>query len=168
MTALWPGICFNHGRKEKTIMSGETYNVIHGVQGVPIKAWTKGVQLEDQAKTQLLNVAQLPFVFRWIAAMPDVHWGIGATVGSVIPTERAIIPAAVGVDIGCGMMAVETTLDAARPPDSLRAVPHGRTQHGGRGDRGAWHDVPAHVRGAWHELALGYEVICDKHAKLGQ
>src|ERR1700728_4294775 len=114
-------------------MSGETYNVIHGEQGVPIKAWTKGVQLEDQAKGQLLNVAQLPFVFRWIAAMPDVHWGIGATVGSVIPTKGAIIPAAVGVDIGCGMMAVQTSLKAADLPESLvtlraeieRAVPHG-------------------------------------------
>ena len=103
-------------------MSGETYNVIHDGQGVPIKAWTKGVQLEDQAKTQLVNVAQLPFVFRWIAAMPDVHWGIGATVGSVIPTRGAIIPAAVGVDIGCGMMAVETSLNARDLPDNLRRV----------------------------------------------
>src|SRR5215467_12625354 len=93
-------------------MSGETYNVIHSGQGVPIKAWTKGVQLEDQAKTQLLNVAQLPFVFRWIAAMPDVHLGIGATVGSVIPTKSAIIPAAVGVDIGCGMIATRLSLTA--------------------------------------------------------
>ena len=87
---------------------------------------------------QLLNVAQLPFVFRWIAAMPDVHWGIGATVGSVIPTKGAIIPAAVGVDIGCGMMAVETSLAARHLPDNLhgireaieKAVPHGRTHRG--------------------------------------
>jgi len=103
-------------------MSGETYNVIHGGQGVPIKAWTKGVQLEDQAKIQLLNVARLPFVFRWIAAMPDVHWGIGATVGSVIPTKGAIIPAAVGVDIGCGMMAVQTSLNARDLPDNLHGI----------------------------------------------
>src|SRR5262249_1020184 len=106
----------------ETIMSGETYNVIHGGQGVPIKAWTKGVQLEDQAKAQLLNVAHLPFVFRWIAAMPDVHWGIGATVGSVIPTKGAIIPAAVGVDIGCGMMAVQTSLNARDLPDNLHGI----------------------------------------------
>src|SRR3989441_13015876 len=66
---------------------------------------------EDQARKQLLNVAQLPFIFKWVAAMPDVHWGIGATVGSVIPTKGAIIPAAVGVDIGCGMMAVQTDLN---------------------------------------------------------
>src|ERR1700684_2659639 len=138
-------------------MSGETYNVIHGGQGGPIKAWTKGVQLEDQAKGQLLNVAQLPFVFRWIAAMPDVHWGVGATVGSVIPTKGAIIPAAVGVDIGCCMMGVQTDLRARDLPDNLKgirsaieaAVPHGRTNHGGVGDRGAWHDIPVRNLEVW-------------------
>jgi tRNA-splicing ligase RtcB (3'-phosphate/5'-hydroxy nucleic acid ligase) len=90
----------------------ENYNVIASEKGVPVKAWTNGVQLEDQARQQLINAAQLPFVFKWIAAMPDVHWGVGATVGSVIPTKGAIIPAAVGVDIGCGMMAVQTSLNA--------------------------------------------------------
>jgi len=116
----------------------DTHNVINCEHGVPIRAWTRGVTIEPEAQTQLLNVAQLPFVFRWIAAMPDVHWGIGATVGSVIPTKGAIIPAAVGVDIGCGMMAVQTTLNARDLPESLkkireaieRAVPHGRTDHG--------------------------------------
>jgi tRNA-splicing ligase RtcB (3'-phosphate/5'-hydroxy nucleic acid ligase) len=90
-------------------MAEPTYNVIAPEKGVPIKAWTKGVQLEDQARQQLLNVPQLPFIFRWVTAMPDVHWGIGATVGSVIPTKGAIIPAAVGVDIGCGMMRCRRT-----------------------------------------------------------
>jgi ABC-type transport system involved in cytochrome bd biosynthesis fused ATPase/permease subunit len=71
----------------------------------PSKAWTKGVPLEDQARRQLLSVATLPFIYKWVAARPDVDWGIGATVGSVIPTKGAIIPAAVGVNIGCGMMA---------------------------------------------------------------
>src|SRR3954453_4769022 len=114
-------------------MTGHTYNVIKPDNGVPIKAWTKGVPLEDAARQQLLNVAQLPFIYKWVAAMPDVHWGIGATVGSVIPTRGAIIPAAVGVDIGCGMMAVQTSLNARDLPESLkgirsvieRAVPHG-------------------------------------------
>ena len=78
--------------------------------GVPVKMWTRGVPIEDEAKRQLINAARLPIVFRHIAAMPDVHFGIGATVGSVIPTLKAIIPAAVGVDIGCGMMAAKTTL----------------------------------------------------------
>jgi tRNA-splicing ligase RtcB len=142
---------------------------------VPIRAWVRGVGVEASARKQLENVARLPIVFRHVAAMPDVHWGIGATVGSVIPTEGAIIPAAVGVDIGCGMMAVETTLESSRLPDSLRelrgaiekAVPHGRTDNGGKRDRGAWHSLPQHVRGAWDGLSLAYEVICDKHAKLG-
>jgi RNA-splicing ligase RtcB len=93
-------------------MDNRNYNVIATETGVPIKAWTKGVPLEDAAPQQLLNVAQLPFIYKWVAAMPDVHWGIGATVGSVIPTGGAIIPAAVGVDIGCGMMAVRTSLRA--------------------------------------------------------
>jgi tRNA-splicing ligase RtcB len=98
-------------KKGKT-MTDATYNVMKPDNGVPIKAWTRGVPLEDAALQQLLNVAQLPFIYKWVAAMPDVHWGIGATVGSVIPTRGAIIPAAVGVDIGCGMMAVQTSLHA--------------------------------------------------------
>src|SRR5439155_574354 len=76
-------------------MTESTYNVIKPDNGVAIKAWTKGVPLEDAARQQLLNVAQLPFIYKWVAAMPDVHWGIGATVGSVIPTRGAIILAAV-------------------------------------------------------------------------
>jgi tRNA-splicing ligase RtcB len=145
-------------------------------RGVPIKAWTRGVAMEDAAKRQLENVARLPIVFRHIAVMPDVHLGIGATVGSVVPTEKAIIPAAVGVDIGCGMMAVETTLGASQLPDTLgplrtaieRAVPHGRTANGGRGDRGAWHDVPTATAGAWARLEPEYERLAAKHKRLGQ
>lgn len=92
--------------------------------GRPIKAWIDGVQLESQAEQQLYNVAAMPFVFKHVAAMPDVHWGFGATVGSVIPTKGAVIPAAVGVDIGCGMNAVKTTLKASDLPDSLVALRH--------------------------------------------
>jgi tRNA-splicing ligase RtcB len=150
------------------------YNLIVPEKGAPIKAWTKGVPLEDQARQQLLNVAQLPFIFKWIAAMPDVHWGIGATVGSVIPTKGAIIPAAVGVDIGCGMMAVETDLNARDLPDNLKrirsaiekAVPHGRTHHGGRGDKGAWAAIPARNLEVWRELKPRYDAILEKHPKL--
>jgi tRNA-splicing ligase RtcB len=76
---------------------------------VPIKIWTD--KIEPMAITQLKNTANLPFVFKHVAVMPDVHYGIGATVGSVIATKGAICPAAVGVDIGCGMMAVKTNLD---------------------------------------------------------
>jgi tRNA-splicing ligase RtcB (3'-phosphate/5'-hydroxy nucleic acid ligase) len=150
------------------------YNLIAPEKGVPIKAWTKGVQLEVQAKQQLLNVAQLPFIFKWVAAMPDVHWGIGATVGSVIPTKGAIIPAAVGVDIGCGMMAVQTDLNASDLPENLKgirsaiekAVPHGRTMHGGRGDRGAWGTIPARNLEVWGTLEPRYSAILAKHSKL--
>src|SRR5580692_100595 len=118
--------------------------------GAPIRAWVKGVMFEAQAQQQLRNAAQLPFIFRWIAAMPDVHKGIGATVGSVIPTKGAIIPAAVGVDIGCGMAAVRTSLTASDLPENLgplrnaieAAVPHGRTDHGGPKDAGAWRHQP--------------------------
>lgn len=144
-------------------------------KGVPIKAWVRGVQLEDQARQQLLNVAQLPFIFKWVAAMPDVHWGIGATVGSVIPTKGAIIPAAVGVDIGCGMMAVQTDLNARDLPDNLhairtaieQAVPHGRTNHGGKGDKGAWHIIPERSLETWGaDLKPRYDAILEKHPKL--
>ena len=156
-------------------MSEAKYNVIETSGGVPVKAWTKGVPVEDAARKQLTNAAQLPFVFKWIAAMPDVHWGIGATVGSVIPTKGAIIPAAVGVDIGCGMMAVETSLNGRQLPDSLReireaieaAVPHGRTNHGGAGDRGAWHDIPDRNSAVWaEELKPRYDAILARHPKL--
>ena len=154
---------------------GENYLEIPSSKGAPIKAWVKGVPLEDQARQQLLNVAQLPFIFKWVAAMPDVHWGIGATVGSVIPTKGAIIPAAVGVDIGCGMMAVQTDLNARDLPDHLHAirtaiegaVPHGRTHHGGKGDQGAWQILPERHLEVWGaDLKPRYDAILDKHPKL--
>ena len=143
-------------------------------EGVPIKAWVRGVHIDDNARKQLENVAQMPFVHQWVAAMPDVHWGIGATVGSVIPTTKAIIPAAVGVDIGCGMMAVRTTLTASDLPDDLsgvrtnieRTVPHGRTDRGGRNDRGSFSKAPAEVEDAWRKLRPGYDRIVEKHSRL--
>jgi tRNA-splicing ligase RtcB len=143
-------------------------------QGVPIKAWVDGVPVEDDAKKQLRNVAALPIVWPHVAVMPDVHWGIGATVGSVVPTEKAIIPAAVGVDLGCGMAAVRTNLAAKDLPDSLAAmrsaieaaVPHGRTNNGGAGDRGAWHDPPKAIAQSWELLEHGYHLLCAKHPKM--
>ena len=144
--------------------------------GVPIKAWTRGVGVEEAAKKQLENVARLPIIFHHVAVMPDVHYGIGATVGSVVPTEKAIIPAAVGVDIGCGVSAIQTDLPASQLPDSLKslrhaiekAVPHGRTANGGRGDRGAWHNIPNQTSGAWKSLSKDYEEIIAKHPRIGQ
>src|SRR5262245_5351674 len=148
-------------RGDHAAMTDPNYDVLHDPGArVPIKAWTRGVPIEDEARRQLANIARMPFVHGWVAVMPDVHWGIGATVGSVIPTKGAIIPAAVGVDIGCGMMAVRTTLAASDLPDDLhalrtaieKAVPHGRTNHGGAGDRGAWGDPPPAQAAAWREL----------------
>ena len=143
---------------------------------VPIKAWTRGVPIEAQARQQLANIARMPFVHGWVAVMPDVHWGIGATVGSVIPTRGAIIPAAVGVDIGCGMMAVRTTMSLSDLPDELatlranieRAVPHGRTDNGGRGDRGTWHNPPATSVAAFAEMEPGLARIVAKHPEVAK
>jgi tRNA-splicing ligase RtcB len=154
-------------------MGERTYDVIE-TAGVPIKAWTRGVPFEETAAAQVRRVAELPFVFKWVAVMPDVHAGIGATVGSVIPTLGAIIPAGVGVDIGCGMTAVRTGLLGRELPDRLdtvrsaieRAVPHGRTDRGGRNDRGAWHDPPPAVVDAWTRLRPGYADIVARHPAL--
>jgi tRNA-splicing ligase RtcB len=146
----------------------DNYNVIDSGRGVPVKAWTRGVPFEDGAREQVLNVARLPFIHKWMAVMPDVHAGKGATIGSVIPSVGAIVPAAVGVDIGCGMMAVKTSLSADNLPDNLApirsaieaAVPHGRTHHGGRNDRGAWGEIPEPVALAWTDL--GNELECER------
>lgn len=140
----------------------------------PIKHWTKGVLLEDKAREQLHNIASLPFIHKHVAAMPDVHWGMGATIGSVIATKGAIVPAAVGVDIGCGMMAIKTSLMASDLPDNLRAIrssieaaiPHGRTANGGVDDVGGWHkSMPANNQLSWLKLSVGYEQIIAKHPK---
>ncbi|MGD7162168.1 RtcB family protein, partial [Ralstonia pseudosolanacearum] len=94
-------------------MSNTSYDTLHVDHGADIKLWTHGVPVEDDARKQLMNTAKMPFIFKHLAVMPDVHLGKGSTIGSVIPTRGAIIPAAVGVDIGCGMMAARTTLTAA-------------------------------------------------------
>ncbi len=102
---------------------------------VPVKIYTD--EIEPQALQQLINISQLPIIHGHVAAMPDVHLGIGATVGSVIPTKQAIIPAAVGVDIGCGMNALRLSLKASQLPHNLNrirsaieaAVPVGFAQH---------------------------------------
>ncbi|MGD2133127.1 MAG: RtcB family protein [Maricaulaceae bacterium] len=145
-----------------------TYEAIETHSGV-IKAWVKGVPVEDSAVEQLRNIAGLPFVHGHVAAMPDVHLGRGATVGSVIPTKGAIIPAAVGVDIGCGMMAARTSLTANDLPDSLgkirdaieRAVPVGN------GNRGNHRETPNSVSSAYRDSGLDdrYRAIIDKHPK---
>ncbi len=148
----------------------ETMNVEGGAH---IKMWTRGVPVEDEAREQLAATAKMPFIYKHMAVMPDVHVGKGSTVGSVIPTLRAVIPAAVGVDIGCGMIAAKTTLSASDLPDSLgavraaieKAVPHGRTP--GARDKGAWGDSPPkNVDAAWSGLVEGFGRIADKHSRI--
>ena len=145
------------------------YNVEEITGGVPVKMWTKGVPVEDEAKKQLANAARLPIVFKHVAVMPDVHLGIGATIGSVIPTIKAIIPAAVGVDIGCGMMAAKTTLRAEDLPDNLgplrsaieKAVPHGFSPKNRGRDNGAWDTPPELVDQAWSTLVDEFNAQCE-------
>jgi tRNA-splicing ligase RtcB len=84
-----------------------------------VKMWNDGVVIDEKSRGQLTNVASMPFIHKWVAAMPDAHWGMGATVGSVIATKGAIIPAAVGVDLGCGMIAAKTNLTASDLPSNL-------------------------------------------------
>src|SRR6478735_8089074 len=149
----------------------ETMNVEGGRH---VKMWTRGVPVEDEAKKQLENIARMPFVHSHLAVMPDVHVGKGATVGSVIATQGAIVPAAVGVDIGCGMMAVQTTLQAKDLPESLaalrskieRAVPHGFVSVKGRASKGSWAVTPDGVRTRWGALAQRHDAIVAKQPRL--
>jgi tRNA-splicing ligase RtcB len=125
----------------------------------PVKIYTRDI--ENEALTQLKKIAELPIIHSHIAAMPDVHLGIGATVGSVIPTLNAIIPAAVGVDIGCGMSAVRLSIKSSQLPDNLaamrsaieRAVPVGLQAHKTVSIRSS----------ACKQLAAGVDWLFEKH-----
>ncbi|MBV8971979.1 MAG: RtcB family protein, partial [Sphingomonadaceae bacterium] len=155
-------------------MTEAMFDYQHVEGGVPIKMWTRGVPVEDGARSQLTRAAQMPFVFKHVAVMPDVHIGIGATVGSVIPTKGAVIPAAVGVDIGCGMMAARTSLMASDLPDNLensrsaieQAVPHGRSVGRGKRDTGSWGDPPPAIIEAWATLVERFDRLTEKHPRL--
>jgi tRNA-splicing ligase RtcB len=153
-----------------TMHETTTHQVSEVDGGRPLRMWTDGVPVEPSARRQLENAARLPFIHKWIAVMPDVHTGIGATIGSVIPTRGAIVPAAVGVDLGCGMMAVRTSLRASDLPDHLghvrgeieTAIPHGRSA-GHRRDKGAWADPPPPVLAAWDGLKARFATLVAKH-----
>lgn len=129
---------------------------------VPVKIYTDDV--EPEAMQQLYNISQLPIIHSHIAAMPDVHMGKGATVGSVIPTKGAIIPAAVGVDIGCGMNAMRLSINAKDLPDNLRgirlaieeAIPVGFNMH--KTDRARQSTIRA--------LSVGLDSVLGKHKKI--
>jgi tRNA-splicing ligase RtcB (3'-phosphate/5'-hydroxy nucleic acid ligase) len=155
----------------------KTFTVIKVEGGVPLKCWTEGVPFEDKARAQLEMVARMPFIAAPIAVMPGVHAGRGSTVGSVIATSGAIMPATVGVDIGCGMRAQRTTLVASQLPDNLSVlradiesmVPHGRTHDGSPNDIGAWQRMPLGITNAWNErLAAGYEDLTRKYPRLNR
>ncbi len=152
-------------------MNTQHYEWLHAEGSpTPIKGWVRGVPLEEQAHAQLRNIAAIPFVGPWVAVMPDVHLGKGATVGSVIPTRGAIIPAAVGVDIGCGMAAVRTTLRASDLPDSLAQLRSSieRSVPVGNGPGGEHRKLPdSHeTRVAQSGLMAGLEAIKAKHRRI--
>lgn len=150
--------------------------VIKGWHGGEIRAFVDGVPFEQAAQEQAHNIAALPFIHSHVAIMSDVHMGYGATVGSVIPTKGAIVPSAVGVDIGCGMMAVRTTLTASDLPDNLFAIRtaiEAAVPHGGPGVRGSWQEagrmgIPNSVMSAWVDTGLEaeFKLICEKHPKV--
>ena len=87
-----------------------------------VLSWVPQEQIEEAALQQIHSLAELPFIFRHVAVMPDCHFGLGATVGSCIPTQGAIIPAAVGVDIGCGMIAARTSMTREDLPEDLSDI----------------------------------------------
>jgi tRNA-splicing ligase RtcB len=145
--------------------------------GHPVKMWTKGVPVEPEAKEQLAKLSRMPFIYHHVAVMPDVHVGKGSTIGSVIPTLGAVIPAAVGVDIGCGMMAAKTTLRASDLPDNLgklrsaieEAIPHGmspKTRSHRTRDTGSWSNPPPPVEAGWAKLKEEFDQLCRKWPKL--
>ncbi|MBB5209122.1 RtcB family protein [Chiayiivirga flava] len=152
-------------------MDTNNYELLHAEGSrTPIKGWVRGVPLEAEAHQQLRNIADIPFVGPWVAVMPDVHLGKGATVGSVIPTRGAIIPAAVGVDIGCGMAAVRTTLRADDLPDSLAQL-RSSIERGvpvGNGRFGEHHKIPDSIetRVAQSGLVQRLDAIKAKHRKI--
>jgi tRNA-splicing ligase RtcB len=138
---------------------------------VSVKEWTVGIEVEEEARKQLIETASLPFIYKYVAVMPDVHSGKGSTVGSVIPTTNAVIVAAVGADLGCGMMCAKTTLKRSHLPQNLAGLrakieqytPHGRSENGGPGDKGAWQDIPPKVSIAWQGLEPGYQKIISMY-----
>jgi tRNA-splicing ligase RtcB len=158
-------------------MEAHDYELLQIPGASPVKMWTRGVPVEEAAKQQLEKLARMPFIYRHVAVMPDVHLGKGSTIGSVIPTVGAVIPAAVGVDIGCGMMAAKTTLRAEDLPDNLgklrsaieQAIPHGmtpKTRKAKGGDVGSWNSIPSVVDTGWARLKDEFDELCRKWPKL--
>lgn len=133
-----------------------------------VKHWTEGVDLGENTIEQAKQVSKMPFIFKHLALMPDCHLGKGATIGSVIPTKKAIIPAAVGVDLGCGMMACQLSITANDLPDSLKelrslieaSVPVGK------GQPGSHQEISTFSSDTWNSLQIGFQRIIEKYPKL--
>lgn len=146
------------------------YEEFDGIN-VPIKAWTKGVPIEEEAKVQLRYITMLPFIHQHVAVMPDAHYGIGSCVGAVVATKKAIIPSVTGVDLGCGMMAVRTSLTSNQISDNAqdlfdvisKAVPHGGA-HGK--ETGNWESIPDNVKTAYESLEPHLRTIIGRHGKV--
>ncbi|CAN3983157.1 RtcB family protein [Kitasatospora purpeofusca] len=142
-----------------------SYTEVPGVR-TPIRMWTDPATVEGQAMQQLRNISSLPWL-HGLAVMPDVHLGKGATVGSVIAMRGAVCPAAVGVDIGCGMSAVKTSLTAKDLPDDLsrlrsqieRTIPVGRGLHSDPVDPGKLHGAPT---GGWDDFWQRFDGVASE------
>ena len=140
----------------------------HADENGIVKHWTEGVQVDAKTIEQALNVAKLPFIHKHVALMPDCHLGIGATIGSVIPTKKAIIPSAVGVDLGCGMMAAKLNITADDLPENLsdfrlsieKMIPVGN------GKGGSHKYAPTDSLNKWRAITDDFEKITDKHPKI--
>jgi tRNA-splicing ligase RtcB len=142
----------------------------------PVKHWTRGVPMDKNTLEQLRMTANMPFIFKHVAAMPDAHYGNSATVGSVIATQGAVVPASIGVDLSCGMSAVKTTLTANDLPDNLfqlrmaieAAVPHGDLERIQKFDAGVFQNgqLPKYHEQQWLALLPKYNDIVAKNPKI--
>lgn len=159
-------------------MTDKNFNV-YDYEGISnIFVWEKVVgPPEESALEQLRELAAMPFIHKHVAVMPDVHWGMGSTIGSVFATSGAIIPAGVGVDIGCGMTAARLPITSHALPEDCQplhdaidaAIPNGRTDNGGKNDKGAWRyrHCPDIVDKRWkEELEERFEELCEKRGEI--
>lgn len=141
---------------------------------VPVKAWVDGVEFEEQALKQALNVSSLPFIYKHVAAMSDSHWGNGCNVGAVIATRKVVIPATVGVDLSCGVIAAKLPLNVSQlinlpkiREEIEKAIPHGRTDHGGNNDKGSWGwDSPKIIGSYWGQIESNLDKLIERHPKI--
>lgn len=152
-------------------------NIIKWENGCNIHTWIEGVPVEKDVILNAMLISEIPFV-KHIAIMPDAHKGKGADIGSVIATEGYIVPSLVGADICCGISCVKTSLKEDDIPEKTRHnlrieieknVPSGRTNNGGKGDKGAWDIIPTHIQNIWNDnLKERFENICKKYPEIAR